>query len=234
MGDIPFLVKFGDFGVNAGGKNLLSANEVAAYQIAGEMNLSHAEYSPVRIAGTEGIVCITPCFIHNANEEFVTAHQIAEEYKLDGKGLYRFFADADMKQEVNRMIVFDHLIHNTDRHEKNFGIIRDSDTMEIHRFAPLFDSGSFFGWNYSLNTVDMGDTKPFGRNRMEQLRMADITGITIPEEQRVINILRDTYENFQFPEQNFQIAAEDVRRSYGMLKELEQEGEQERKEDWER
>jgi len=78
----------------------------------------------MRIAGTEETVCITPCFVHDADEEFVTAHQIAEKYKLDGHGLYRFFAEAGMKREVDHMIVFDHLIHNTDRHERNFGVIR--------------------------------------------------------------------------------------------------------------
>jgi len=155
-GGVPSLVKFGNLGVNASGKNLLSANEVAAYRIAQAMGLNHAEYSLMRIAGTKETACITPCFIHDANDEFVTAHQIAEEYRLDGPGLYRFFANAGMKREVDHMIVFDHLIHNTDRHERNFGVIRDSDSLEILGFAPLFDSGSSFGWNWCQDTVGQG------------------------------------------------------------------------------
>jgi len=44
--------------------------------------------------------------------------------------------------------------------------------------------------------------------------MADVGRITIPEERSVVSILQDTYEEFGLPEQNFQIAVEDVRKSY--------------------
>ena len=93
------------------------------------MEICHAEYYPVQIIGTGEITCATPCFIRSADEEFVSAHQIANEHRAGREELYRFFVEKGMKEEVDRMIVFDHIIHNTDRHERNFGIIRDPDTL---------------------------------------------------------------------------------------------------------
>lgn len=229
---VPTLVKFGDFGINAGGKNLLSANEVAAWRLAERMGICHAEYYPVKIMETGEITCATPCFIHSADKEFVSAHQIADEHKAGGEELYRFFAEAGMKEKVDRMIVFDHIIHNTDRHERNFGVIRDPGTLQICGFAPLFDSGSSFGWNYSTEHRDMGETKPFCGSRTGQIGLACMDGICIPEEETVVDILRVAYEEFQLTERNFQIAKEDIQQSYSILHSLEKV--QEPEEDFER
>lgn len=220
---VPSLIKFGDFGDNAGGKNLLSANEVAAGRLAEKMGVHHAEYFPVRIISTGETVCVTPCFIHNTDEEFVSAHQIADEHRVGGEDLYRFFAEAGMKEEVDQMIVFDHIIHNTDRHERNFGIIRNPDTLKIRGFAPLFDSGSSFGWNYSRERKDMGETKPFCGSRTIQLGLACLDGIRIPEEEVTVDILRGVYKEFQLPERNFQIARNDISKSYNTLRLIEKE-----------
>lgn len=34
------------------------------------------------------VTCVTPCFIRSADEEFVPAHQLADEHKASGKDLY--------------------------------------------------------------------------------------------------------------------------------------------------
>lgn len=216
-GEIPSLIKFGDFGPNAGGKNLLSANEVTAYRIACMMGINHAVYTAVEITGTDEIACITPCFIRSPHEEFVTAQQIAEEYRLDEDHLYDGFAGAGMKREIDDMILFDHIIHNTDRHERNFGVIRDPDTLEITGFAPLFDSGSSLGWQNSQGRLDMGETKPFRRSRMEQLRLLTQPHLNVPGERSVIETAKAVYEEFGLPEQNFLTARADILKSYDLL-----------------
>ena len=214
---VPSLIKFGNIGPNADGRNLLSANEVAACRIAEMIGIKHADYQAIELAIPHSMACITPCFIHPPHEEFVTAHQISEEYRLDGDQLYLWFVKAGMQQEVDKMILFDHIIHNTDRHERNFGVIRNPDTLEITGFAPLFDSGSSFGWNYSPELHDMGETKPFRGSRMDQLKLLKSMNTPIPDEQTVKNILQETYEWFGLPEQNFRIAETDVRNSYRLL-----------------
>ncbi len=44
-----------------------------------------------------------------------------------------------MLERVRAMLVFDSLVHNTDRHVNNFGILRDCRTGDVTGFAPLFD-----------------------------------------------------------------------------------------------
>lgn len=45
----------------------------------------------------------------------------------------------EMLERVRAMLVFDSLVHNTDRHANNFGILRDCRTGDVTGFAPLFD-----------------------------------------------------------------------------------------------
>lgn len=54
------------------------------------------------------------------------------------------------------MIVCDSIIANTDRHLRNFGFIRDIDTLEW-RFAPLFDSGNSLWYDKDESEVARGD-----------------------------------------------------------------------------
>ena len=44
----------------------------------------------------------------------------------------------DVQQAVDRMIVVDYLLANTDRHYNNFGAIRNANTLEWIGPAPIF------------------------------------------------------------------------------------------------
>ena len=116
------------------------------------------------------------------------------------------------------MLVFDHLIHNTDRHEKNFGFIRDAETLKIERFAPLFDNGSSFAWNCSLSSSHSPETKPFCETREAQLALVQHIP-DIPDPTLVRGILSEVYEQFGIPEIRYQIATDDLKHSYAMLSE---------------
>lgn len=39
------------------------------------------------------------------------------------------------------MIVLDYLIVNEDRHQNNFGVVRNAETLEYLGAAPIYDSG---------------------------------------------------------------------------------------------
>lgn len=70
--------------------------------------------------------------------------------------------------QIDQMILFDYLIHNTDRHRKNFGFIQSEE--DGYRFSPLFDHGLSFLCDFEeseiiehgmdLVSFEMG--KPFG------------------------------------------------------------------------
>lgn len=212
MDGVPVLIKRGNLGRETGKKNLLSANEVVAYRIAKKMEINHVPYFPVSIEGTGEVVCGCPCFIKNADIEFVNALQIAKDNQAYTKELYQHFAKAGMQQDINKMLLLDHIIHNTDRHEKNFGILRNADTMETIGMAPLFDSGSCLRWN-----DEMVFTKPFAQKREEQIGLLQSLPCDVPDPGQVKEIIQDAYESFCIPEKVFDIACSDVDTSYDML-----------------
>jgi len=202
------LLKFGNYGPHADGKNLLSANEVAASAIAKLMQLQAVEYFSVKLNDVDEMVCGCKSFIKNDREEFINANQIGKGRKASGVALYQAFSELGFKKELNQMIVFDILIGNTDRHEKNFGIIRNSNTLEVLKFAPLFDSGSCLGWNGTK------EIKPFANTRKEQLELTDSFHIELPNLTEMEHIIQAAYEDFQIPESCFQKAKRELKENY--------------------
>ena len=60
------------------------------------------------------------------------------------------------------MIVCDYLLANKDRHFNNFGVIRDVNSLDFIKVAPIFDNGCSL-W-YDENDMYVGEfflTKPF-------------------------------------------------------------------------
>lgn len=50
------------------------------------------------------------------------------------------------KQQIDKMILLDYLMVNTDRHFNNFGALRNSETLEWIGIAPIYDTGTSL-WN---------------------------------------------------------------------------------------
>ncbi|MDN8590897.1 HipA domain-containing protein [Paenibacillus sp. 11B] len=72
-----------------------------------------------------------------------------------GKELYKELTAEgldDGKKNIDQMIVFDYIIHNTDRHKKNFGFIVDRKEGKFP-FAPLFDHGLAFCSEFSSSDI---------------------------------------------------------------------------------
>jgi hypothetical protein len=55
----------------------------------------------------------------------------------------------DVPRTVDKMIMFDYLIRNTDRNTGNYGILRNSETLEWAKVAPLFDHGNALWYDVS-------------------------------------------------------------------------------------
>lgn len=58
--------------------------------------------------------------------------------------LYKLFKDNDILNCLFQMIIFDTLIGNTDRHQDNFGVIRNEENGKVS-FAPFYDNSSSLG-----------------------------------------------------------------------------------------
>jgi hypothetical protein len=86
----------------------------------------------------------------DSSKDLVSAFYICETKTFKkGDDLYVHFTDCckalgiiGVSESLNRMLVLDFLIANTDRHYGNFGAIRNSETLEWVGMAPIFDNGT--------------------------------------------------------------------------------------------
>lgn len=76
--------------------------------------------------------------------------------------LYRLFRKNNMEDFLFQMILFDTLIGNTDRHQDNFGVIRN-EQMDKQVFAPFYDNSSSLGreLNEDRMKLMLRDTRMF-------------------------------------------------------------------------
>jgi len=120
-------------------------NEFIASQIADRLSIDHVNYELKK--HNNEIYCKCGCMI-DKNVEFVNAFSVYLEGEKTGDK-YNDYLNAcskmginNAREEVDKMIVLDYLIRNTDRHVGNFGILRNSETLKWEKIAPVFDNGN--------------------------------------------------------------------------------------------
>lgn len=153
-----------------------SFNEVIASRIADLLSIEHVEYGLI-IDGRD-ICSICPNMV-DKNTELVTAYRASKMMKRDGSSsFYQHYVKIcdsmglDIIPFLDRMIVLDYLMLNTDRHTNNFGIIRDADTLEWLGPAPIFDNGTSLKFDEAtpyIMSSGVGSSKPFKTSFEEQL-----------------------------------------------------------------
>ena len=75
---------------------------------------------------------------------------------------------------IDKMLVLDYLIVNTDRHLNNFGFLRNAQTLEWIGLAPVFDSGSSLWFKEDIHRIRSDKTlksKPFKGKHNEQIKL---------------------------------------------------------------
>lgn len=154
-------------------------NEAAASLVAQRMGIPHVPYTLLWDEGVPYSVCedfITP------DTELVSAWRVMQTVKKDNStSVYQHYLNccralgvADIALAVDQMIVLDYLIANEDRHQNNFGLIRDANTLEWLGAAPIFDSGSSLGYDKlppQILSPRMTECKPFKRTHDEQIKL---------------------------------------------------------------
>lgn len=92
------------------------------------------------------------CFV-TKDTEFVPAQYIYNKELRDKSRstmmqhfikMCKFYEIPNAEDYMNRMILADYIVGNTDRHLGNFGLLRDVNTGTFIGFSPLFDFGSAF------------------------------------------------------------------------------------------
>lgn len=154
-------------------------NEVIASLIAERLGIPHAPYSLIWDDGVPYSVCED--FV-TTDTELVSAWRVMHSVKKDNSiSRYQHYLNCcktlgipNIQHAMDQMIVLDYLIMNEDRHQNNFGLIRNADTLEWVGAAPIFDSGSSFGYDKLPNQILSGqgvECKPFKRTHQEQLKL---------------------------------------------------------------
>lgn len=154
-------------------------NEVIASAVAERLKIPHVEYKLLWDDGVPFSVCED--FI-DTKTELISAWRIMQSVKREnGVSVYRHYINCceglgvkDIGPAVDKMIVLDYIIANEDRHQNNFGLVRNADTLEWIGVAPIFDSGSSLGYDKLPGQILSGkdvECKPFKRRHEDQIKL---------------------------------------------------------------
>ncbi|MDR0750987.1 MAG: excisionase [Christensenellaceae bacterium] len=155
-------------------------NEILASKICERLNIPHVKYDLIRIGNNFFSKCAN---FTDQIFEFVPAYFITKLINSENSSDFDAFINKceefginDARIRINQMLILDYIIANTDRHYNNFGIIRDSKTLEWKCIAPVFDSGTSLwckepnNFNFDMTNVQ---SKPFKCNHDKQIEFVD-------------------------------------------------------------
>ena len=96
---------------------------------------------------------------------------------------------ANTEKFLNYMLAVDYIIANSDRHFRNFGVIRNANTLEWIGFAPLFDCGTSLWFNQIAKNIKYDESKPFATSHAKQIGF--VTDLTWLDFQKLNGIEND-------------------------------------------
>ena len=122
-------------------------NEYLASQICKRLGFDYCNYE---VEWSDKTKLISKCndFI-NENETLISACDIYNsEKKPNNISDYEFYIQIlekhnvpNARENMENLFILDYLMLNNDRHLKNFGIIRNVNTLKWEKVAPIFDTG---------------------------------------------------------------------------------------------
>jgi len=103
----------------------------------------------------------------NENEEIISAYDVfMSQKKSNNKNDLDHYVSIleqngidNARQQVEDMIFIDYLVMNIDRHLKNFGIIRNVETLKWEKVTPIFDTGECMGCDKLVTEMNFVDGK---------------------------------------------------------------------------
>lgn len=154
-------------------------NEVIASKIMKRLGIPHVPYSLMIQEDYPYSICenfITP------QTELITAWYIMHSFpRPNHVSNYQHYLTCCKKlgipgivTAIDQMIVLDYLIANEDRHQNNFGVIRNAETLEWTGPAPIYDSSSSLWFDKPLGLIQADSKlvcKPFKQHHHEQLKL---------------------------------------------------------------
>lgn len=159
-------------------------NEVVATCLYRRL-LNKDEYVPYSLLQQgNSIFSVCPNML-GEDEELIPAFDVIQNkkkpnYQNDYQFVVSSFNELGLKnveESLCKMFTCDYILANKDRHWRNFGVIRNVETLEYTRIAPIYDTGACLWCDAQIlnNPADYDYiAKPFGTNGMrpdDQLRL---------------------------------------------------------------
>lgn len=191
---------------NYGNSCRQSLCEVLATEIHHKQGkFQYTPYSLIKISSDSQMIlgCECPNFT-NINTELVHAFDIVDSHKKPNDlSYYEFYIreclmhGLDIRHFLEYQIMTDFIISNSDRHLNNFGIIRNSKTLQWVGYAPIFDSGNSMFYKASYIPVDKAlldlDVTSFTSKEVNLLRYITDRGLVnidmLPNDNYLYNLL---------------------------------------------
>ena len=133
-------------------------NEWLASRICKRLDLDYCNYTLDILRGQ--LVSKCKNFL-TKDEEIISASDIMNLDSDDNVSDYEKYVSIlesygikDVKKKLSDMYIVDYLMLNTDRHMKNYGIIRNVKTLEWERITPIFDTGTSLQSDVTLPYLD--------------------------------------------------------------------------------
>lgn len=154
-------------------------NEVLASRIMDRLSIPHVSYTLMTQEDYPYSVCedfITP------QTELIPAWYIMQtQKKPNNVSVYQHYLDCcgalgilGVRDFLDRMMVLDYIVANEDRHQNNFGAVRNAETLEWLGNAPIYDSGSSLWFSKPQALISPRaevPCKPFKANHDEQIKL---------------------------------------------------------------
>lgn len=181
-------------------------NEYVASAVAKALDIPCVSYGLLPNPNDPQSICLD--FIKK-DEDFVSAFQIMKVLQRDNNtSIYDHFIRCckylkipSYKDYLNKMLVFDFIIANEDRHMNNFGFIRNVYGKKEFYSAPIFDNGNSFGFNKIESQMDDFDNiefKPFYSNYKKLLNLVDdYSWLSVDKLVKVKKIIKDRFADYK-------------------------------------
>lgn len=155
-------------------------NEVIASEICRLLDINHTPYTLMLSKGGKAY-SMCENFI-DENTELVSANDIVKSFLPNPRvSFYEHFTTcckrlglADVTDRLDEMLVVDYIIGNQDRHLRNFGVIRNVETLKYKGFAPIFDTGTSLRYDTPYDEIDADydiPALPFDKTHSQQIKL---------------------------------------------------------------
>lgn len=155
-------------------------NEVLASAIMRRLGIPHVSYMLILQDEYPFSLCedfVTP------QTELVSAWYVMQTQRKESHvSVYQHYLNCcdalgipGIRDALDRMMVVDYLIVNEDRHQNNFGVLRNADTLEWLGATPVYDSGTSLWFASPVSMIHPAASKlpckPFKNNHDEQIKL---------------------------------------------------------------